>query len=143
MLPFCGYNMGDYFKHWIETGQKADKTKLPKIFYVNWFRKDENGKFIWPGYGENIRVLEWIFNRVDGADIAVETPKGFLPKPGTINVEGLDLSEERVAKLFEIDKEHGLEEMESIRKYFDSFEGHVPKELYAVLDKVEGMYSKL
>lgn len=143
MLPFCGYNMGDYFRHWIETGQKADKTKLPKIFYVNWFRKDENGKFIWPGYGENIRVLEWIFNRVDGADIAVETPKGFLPKPGTINVEGLDLSEERVAKLFEIDKEHGLEEMESIRKYFDSFEGHVPKELYAVLDKVEGMYSKL
>lgn len=143
MLPFCGYNMGDYFKHWIETGQKADKTKLPKVFYVNWFRKDENGKFIWPGYGENIRVLEWIFNRVDGADIAVETPKGFLPKPGTINVEGLDLSEERVAKLFEIHKEDGLEEMESIRKYFDSFEGHVPKELYAVLEKVEGMYSKL
>ncbi len=143
MLPFCGYNMGDYFKHWIETGQKADKTKLPKVFYVNWFRKDENGKFIWPGYGENIRVLEWIFNRVDGADIAVETPKGFLPKPGTINVEGLDLSEERVAKLFEIHKDDGLEEMESIRKYFDSFEGHVPKELYAVLEKVEGMYSKL
>ncbi|MBN8544970.1 MAG: phosphoenolpyruvate carboxykinase (GTP) [Ignavibacteria bacterium] len=143
MLPFCGYNMGDYFKHWIETGQKADKTKLPKIFYVNWFRKDENGKFIWPGYGENIRVLEWIFNRVDGADIAVETPKGFLPKPGTINVEGLDLSEERVAKLFEIHKDDGLEEMASIRKYFDSFEGHVPKELYAVLDKVEGMYNKL
>jgi phosphoenolpyruvate carboxykinase (GTP) len=142
MLPFCGYNMGDYFKHWIETGEKADQTKLPKIFYVNWFRKDENGKFIWPGYGENIRVLEWIFNRLDGADIAVETPKGFLPKPGTINTEGLDISPERMNKLFEVDKEEGLVEMASIREYYDSFEGHVPQELYAVLDKVESMYKK-
>jgi phosphoenolpyruvate carboxykinase (GTP) len=142
MLPFCGYNMGDYFKHWIETGEKADQTKLPKIFYVNWFRKDENGKFIWPGYGENIRVLEWIFNRLDGADIAVETPKGFLPKPGTINTEGLDISPERMNKLFEVDKEEGLVEMASIREYYDSFEGHVPQELYAVLEKVESMYKK-
>lgn len=142
MLPFCGYNMGDYFKHWIETGEKADQTKLPKIFYVNWFRKDENGKFIWPGYGENIRVLEWIFNRLDGADIAVETPKGFLPKPGTINTEGLDISPERMNKLFEVDKEEGLVEMASIREYYDSFEGHVPQELYDVLDKVESMYKK-
>jgi phosphoenolpyruvate carboxykinase (GTP) len=142
MLPFCGYNMGDYFKHWIETGEKADQTKLPKIFYVNWFRKDENGKFIWPGYGENIRVLEWIFNRLDGADIAVETPKGFLPKPGTINTEGLDISPERMNKLFEVDKEEGLVEMASIREYYNSFEGHVPQELYDVLDKVESMYKK-
>lgn len=142
MLPFCGYNMGDYFKHWIETGEKADQSKLPKIFYVNWFRKDENGKFIWPGYGENIRVLEWIFNRLDGADIAVETPKGFLPKPGTINTEGLDISPERMHKLFEVDMEEGLVEMASIREYYDSFEGHVPQELYAVLDKVEAMYKK-
>ncbi len=142
MLPFCGYNMGDYFKHWIETGEKADQTKLPKIFYVNWFRKDENGKFIWPGYGENIRVLEWIFNRLDGADIAVETPKGFLPKPGTINTEGLDISPERMNKLFEVDMEEGLVEMASIREYYNSFEGHVPQELYDVLDKVESMYKK-
>lgn len=142
MLPFCGYNMGDYFKHWIETGEKADKTKLPKIFYVNWFRKDENGKFIWPGYGENIRVLEWIFNRLDGADIAVETPKGFLPKPGTINTEGLDISPERMNKLFEVDMEEGLVEMASIREYYNSFEGHVPQELYDVLEKVESMYKK-
>ncbi|MBK7868263.1 MAG: phosphoenolpyruvate carboxykinase (GTP) [Ignavibacteriales bacterium] len=142
MLPFCGYNMGDYFKHWIETGEKADQTKLPKIFYVNWFRKDENGKFIWPGYGENIRVLEWIFNRLDGADIAVETPKGFLPKPGTSNTEGLDISPERMNKLFEVDMEEGLVEMASIREYFNSFEGHVPQELYDVLEKVESMYKK-
>lgn len=142
MLPFCGYNMGDYFKHWIETGEKADQSKLPKVFYVNWFRKDENGKFIWPGYGENIRVLEWIFNRLDGADIAVETPKGFLPKPGTINTEGLDISAERMNKLFEVDMEEGLVEMASIREYYDSFEGHVPQELYAVLEKVESMYKK-
>ena len=142
MLPFCGYNMGDYFKHWIKTGEKADQSKLPKIFYVNWFRKDENGKFIWPGYGDNIRVLEWIFNRLDGADIAVETPKGFLPKPGTINTEGLDISPERMNKLFEVDMEEGLVEMQSIREYYDSFEGHVPKELYDVLEKVEAMYKK-
>ena len=143
MLPFCGYNMGDYFAHWINTGKKADQSKLPKIFYVNWFRKDENGKFIWPGYGENIRVLEWIFNRLDGADIAVETPKGYLPKPGTINTEGLGLSEEKMAGLFDVNKETGIAEMESIRKYYDTFEGHVPKELYDTLDKIEAMYAKL
>jgi len=143
MLPFCGYNMGDYFAHWIETGKKADQSKLPKIFYVNWFRKDENGKFIWPGYGENIRVLEWIFNRLDGADIAVETPKGYLPKPGTINTEGLGLSDEKMAGLFDVNKETGVAEMESIRKYYDTFEGHVPKELYDTLDKIEAMYAKL
>ncbi len=143
MLPFCGYNMGDYFAHWINTGKKADQSKLPKIFYVNWFRKDENGKFIWPGYGENIRVLEWIFNRLDGADIAVETPKGYLPKPGTINTEGLGLSEEKMAGLFDVNKETGVAEMESIRKYYDTFEGHVPKELYDTLDKIEAMYAKL
>lgn len=143
MLPFCGYNMGDYFAHWINTGKKADQSKLPKIFYVNWFRKDENGKFIWPGYGENIRVLEWIFNRLDGADIAVETPKGYLPKPGTINTEGLGLSDEKMAGLFDVNKETGVAEMESIRKYYDTFEGHVPKELYDTLDKIEAMYAKL
>ncbi len=143
MLPFCGYNMGDYFGHWINTGKKADQSKLPKIFYVNWFRKDENGKFIWPGYGENIRVLEWIFNRLDGADIAVETPKGYLPKPGTINTEGLGLSEEKMAGLFDVNKESGIAEMESIRKYYDTFDGHVPQELYDTLDKIEAMYAKL
>ncbi len=143
MLPFCGYNMGDYFAHWIETGKNADQAKLPKIFYVNWFRKDENGKFIWPGYGENIRVLEWIFNRVDGADIAVETPKGFLPKPGSLNTEGLGLSDEKMSGLFDVNKESGLAEMESIRKYYDTFEGHVPKELYDTLEKIETMYHKL
>ncbi len=143
MLPFCGYNMGDYFAHWIETGEKADQAKLPKIFYVNWFRKDENGKFIWPGYGENIRVLEWIFNRLDGADIAVETPKGYLPKPGSINIEGLGLSEDKMASLFDVNKESGIAEMESIRKYYDTFEGHVPKALYDTLEKIEAMYAKL
>jgi phosphoenolpyruvate carboxykinase (GTP) len=143
MLPFCGYNMGDYFKHWINVGDKADQTKLPRIFYVNWFRKDENGKFIWPGYGENTRVLEWIFNRLDNEDNAVESPKGFIPKPGSINIEGLDLSVERMNKLFEVHKEEGLAEMESIREYYDSFKGHVPKELYAELDKVISLYNKM
>ncbi len=143
MLPFCGYNMGDYFAHWIETGKKADQSKLPKIYYVNWFRKDDNGKFIWPGFGDNIRVLEWIFNRLDGADIAVETPKGYLPKPGSINIEGLGLSDEQMAGLFDVNKETGIAEMESIRKYYDTFEGTVPDELYDTLDKIEAMYAGL
>ncbi|KAB2908078.1 MAG: phosphoenolpyruvate carboxykinase (GTP) [Ignavibacteriales bacterium] len=143
MLPFCGYNMGDYFNHWIQTGKKADASKLPGIFYVNWFRKDENGKFIWPGYGDNIRVLEWIFNRLDGADNAVKTPKGYLPKPGAINTEGLDISPERMNSLFDLNKETGIAEMEDIRKYYDKFNGTVPKELYDMLDTIEEMYEKL
>ncbi|OQY79165.1 MAG: hypothetical protein B6D45_01475 [Ignavibacteriales bacterium UTCHB3] len=135
--------MGDYFNHWIQTGKKADASKLPGIFYVNWFRKDENGKFIWPGYGDNIRVLEWIFNRLDGADNAVKTPKGYLPKPGAINTEGLDISPERMNSLFDLNKETGIAEMEDIRKYYDKFNGTVPKELYDMLDTIEEMYEKL
>ncbi|HBG66511.1 MAG TPA: phosphoenolpyruvate carboxykinase, partial [Treponema sp.] len=94
ILPFCGYNMGDYFQHWIDIGKKADQDKLPKIFYVNWFRKDENNKdlpggFMWPGYGDNSRVLAWIFDRCDGKDNYVDTPIGFMPKEGAINTDGL------------------------------------------------------
>ena len=90
MLPFCGYNMGDYFKHWLDMGEKLGD-KAPKIFNVNWFRTDKNGKFIWPGFGDNLRVLEWIINRCDNKVSAIETPIGFLPDKKDINMEGLDL----------------------------------------------------
>ncbi len=88
MLPFCGYNMGDYFAHWLKAGER-EGAELPRIFYVNWFRKDADGKFLWPGFGENSRVLEWVFRRCEGTADAVETPIGLLPAEGAINTEGL------------------------------------------------------
>lgn len=142
MLPFCGYNMGDYFNHWIQVGKDHADAKLPKIFYVNWFRKDKNGKFIWPGFGDNIRVIKWIFERLEDADNYTESPKGKLPKPGAIDISGLDLTEERMAELFEVHAEEGIAEMQSIRDYFATFEGHVPAELYQTAEKIEELYKQ-
>ena len=93
MLPFCGYNMADYFGHWLELGER-EGAKMPKVFLVNWFRKDENGKFIWPGFGENSRVLEWVFRRCDGEGETVESPIGLLPAAGELNTDGLEISDE-------------------------------------------------
>lgn len=141
MLPFCGYNMGDYFKHWVETGKKADESKLPKIFYVNWFRKDENGKFIWPGYGDNIRVLKWVFERLDGTGKADDKPFGKVPSKGTLDVSGLNISEEMLETLFDISKEEGLAEVAEMREYYKKFGDKLPKELSAELDELEKRYS--
>ncbi|MBE2281592.1 MAG: phosphoenolpyruvate carboxykinase (GTP) [Ignavibacteriaceae bacterium] len=143
MLPFCGYNMGDYFNHWIQIGKNHDNSKLPKVFFVNWFRKDENGKFIWPGFGDNIRVIEWAFNRIDGADTYIETPKGLIPKPGTLNIDGLDITDERLAKLFEIHKDLGIQEAENIREYFKTFGEHLPSELMEQVDKKEAAFKNM
>ena len=88
MLPFCGYNMADYFQHWLDIGAQGDPEKLPRIFYVNWFRKDEDGRFIWPGFGENSRVLEWVFRRGNGGSATIETPMGLVPAAGELDVEG-------------------------------------------------------
>ena len=99
MLPFCGYNMADYFQHWLDIGAKGDADKLPKIFYVNWFRKDADGKFIWPGFGENSRVLEYVFRRCNGEGETRETAIGLVPGEGELNVEGLDLSGEQLEEL--------------------------------------------
>lgn len=141
MLPFCGYNMGDYFKHWIEMGKKADTSKLPKIFYVNWFRKDENGKFIWPGYGDNIRVLKWVFERLDGKDSYDEKPFGRVPKAGALDLSGLDLNG-NIESLFEITKEEGLSEIAEMKEYYKKFEGYLPTELSEQLSKLEERYNK-
>ena len=89
MLPFIGYHVGDYINHWVEIGKKSSPDKLPKIFYVNWFRRGEGGKFLWPGYGENSRILKWAIERIEGSADAVETPLGYAPSPGAIDVEGL------------------------------------------------------
>ncbi len=130
MLPFCGYNMGDYFAHWIKIGANApDKTKLPKIFNVNWFRKDKEGKFLWPGYGENIRVLKWIFERIDGNAEAVETPIGYVPTPNAIDISGLSNQAEKMAELLKVDRNEWLAECELIAEHKAIFGSHYPGEL--------------
>ena len=134
MLPFCGYNMGDYFGHWIKMGQYPG-AKLPKIFYGNWFLKDENGKFLWPGYGENSRVLAYIFDRCNDKGEAVDTPIGKVPAPGAINLEGLDsVDETKMAKLIEVNTDLWKAEVAQIEKHYALFGSHIPAELQAELD---------
>ncbi len=131
MLPFCGYNMGDYMKHWVEVGNdKADRSKLPKIYYVNWFRKDDAGRFVWPGFGENSRVLKWIVERLDGRAEGVETPIGILPAKGSLDTEGLELSESELDFLLSVDKEVWREEVALIPEHLNTFGDHTPKELW-------------
>jgi phosphoenolpyruvate carboxykinase (GTP) len=129
MLPFCGYNMGDYFGHWIELGHQHASSELPRIFSVNWFRKGKNGEYLWPGFGENSRVLKWIFERTAGRGHAVKTPIGFLPKEGAIDTQGLHLSTEAMKQLFEINPTQWLQETDNIEKYFTLFGRHLPSEL--------------
>ena len=139
MLPFCGYNMADYWSHWINIGKK-DKGVLPKIFYVNWFRKDEGGNFVWPGFGENSRVLKWIFDRIEGKASAIETPIGNLPSPNSIDIKGLNLSEGDLQKLLKVEIEGWLEEIPLIREYYRSYGNKVPKELE---DELNALTEKL
>jgi phosphoenolpyruvate carboxykinase (GTP) len=130
MLPFCGYNMGDYFAHWLSVGEHADPEKLPKIFYVNWFRKDGWGKFLWPGYGENSRVLKWIVDRLDGRVGAVPTAIGNLPRRGELDLTGLDLDEGAVEMLLTVDHDIWSHEASLIHSHLESFGDHLPKELW-------------
>ncbi|MGB0671221.1 MAG: phosphoenolpyruvate carboxykinase domain-containing protein, partial [Rhodospirillales bacterium] len=127
MLPFCGYNMGDYWAHWLTMGQKA--TKQPKVFRVNWFRKDENGKFIWPGFGDNMRVLKWIVDRVRGRAEAVESPFGLMPTYQDLNWQGLSFNEDTFAKIMDVDREQALAEAAEQRDHFDVFGDKLPAAL--------------
>ena len=136
MLPFCGYNMADYWQHWIDMG-KRDGARLPKIFYVNWFRKNEQGGFIWPGFGDNSRVLEWIFKRCDGAVDAVETPIGLLPTLDGLNLDQLGLSEDAIASLLRVDADGWMAELPLIEDYYASFGEHVPQELKEELEELK------
>jgi phosphoenolpyruvate carboxykinase (GTP) len=139
MLPFCGYNMGDYFAHWIKIG-KHSGAKLPKIFYVNWFRHDPSGKFLWPGYGENSRVLKWIFERCDGKVHANETPIGRIPEVADLDITGLNMSAADVAHLLSVDVAGWLAEMPLIREHFGHFGAHLPEELTL---EVKGLEERL
>ncbi|MEE1771503.1 phosphoenolpyruvate carboxykinase (GTP) [Streptomyces sp. JV185] len=130
MLPFCGYNMGDYMNHWVKVGADKDQAKLPKIYYVNWFRKNEAGKFVWPGFGENSRVLKWIVERLDGKAEGVESPIGVLPAKGSLDTDGLDLSESDLDFLLNVDKEVWREEAALVPEHLNTFGDHTPKELW-------------
>lgn len=127
MKPFCGYNYGDYFAHWLSFDRPG--ARLPKIFHVNWFRKGADGKFLWPGYGENLRVLEWIIGRCEGTAGANETPIGYLPRKGDLNLDGLGLPERAIDALLEVDAESWRAEIEDIGRYLDSFGARTPDEL--------------
>ncbi len=128
MLPFCGYNMGDYFAHWLRVGNKAG-ARMPKIYFVNWFRKDEKGRFLWPGYGENSRILKWIFERCNGTAQAIDTPIGRLPRPEDIDTKGMDLPPGALSKLLGVDVSGWLSEIPLINSFFDEMGEHLPTEL--------------
>lgn len=137
MLAFCGYNMGDYFAHWLKIGKNSSPDKLPKVFCANWFRKNADGNFIWPGFGENMRVLKWIFDRVEGKSNFVRSPIGNIPDKDTLDVASLNISDESLKELFEINKEEGMKEVERIREYYKIFGDSLPKELIEELDAFE------
>ena len=137
MLPFCGYNVGDYFAHWLKLGEQADADKLPKIFYVNWFRKADDGHFMWPGFGENSRVLEWVFRRCDGDAEAVETPIGLVPAEGSLNVDGLDIDAGDLEALLTVDEAAVAAEVDQVRGHLDSVGDSLPSTLRDELAALE------
>jgi phosphoenolpyruvate carboxykinase (GTP) len=131
MLPFCGYNMGDYFGHWLRLGATApDPAKLPRLFYVNWFRKDDSGRFVWPGFGENSRVLKWIVERLSGDAEAVATPIGNLPTAGSLDLEGLSLSQGDLDLLLTVDPQAWKIEADGMPEFFAKFGEHLPQRLW-------------
>jgi phosphoenolpyruvate carboxykinase (GTP) len=136
MLPFCGYNMADYFAHWLKAGER-EGAELPRIFYVNWFRKDADGKFLWPGFGENSRVLEWVFRRCEGTADAVETPIGLLPSEGAINTEGLNIDDEAMRELLSVDEDLVREQLPQLKEHLATFGDKLPAQLSAQLEALE------
>jgi phosphoenolpyruvate carboxykinase (GTP) len=134
MLPFCGYNMADYFGHWLKVGAATKSENLPKIFFVNWFRRDEDGRFLWPGYGENSRVLKWIFDRVDGKGAANKTSIGYLPTPSDIDTNGLDINDADLNELLAVDTNGWKAAVPQIREHYASFGAALPAKLVKSLD---------
>lgn len=134
MLPFCGYNMGDYWRHWLSFAERMDPDKLPKIFYVNWFRKGKNGKFIWPGFGENSRVLAWIFDRCAGTGGATESSIGYLPAIGALDTRGLNLSNDEWAEQLRVDTDEWRDELDAIKAHYATIGNRLPQALFAQFD---------
>ncbi|MDP4183343.1 MAG: phosphoenolpyruvate carboxykinase (GTP) [Bacillota bacterium] len=137
MLPFIGYHVCDYLQHWLDIGTKTSPDKLPKVFYVNWFRKDANGKWLWPGFGDNSRVLKWVVERVSGEGKAVKTPIGYMPTADGIETEGLNVSDADMAELLKVNKDEWLKEVASIKEHYAKFGSKLPKELSSQLEALE------
>jgi len=137
MLPFCGYNMGDYFGHWLKLGASADPAKLPRIYFVNWFRKNAEGSYVWPGFGENSRVLKWISDRIAGTAGAADTPIGRVPTPESLDLEGLDVSAASLDVLLSVDPKTWREEAALVRPHYERFGAHLPRELWEQLDTLD------
>jgi len=138
MLPFCGYNMADYFGHWLRIGAATKSENLPRIFFVNWFRRDDNGRFLWPGFGENSRVLKWIFDRVDGNASAVRTEIGWLPTPGDLDTKGLEVDERDLTEVLSVDVEGWRSAIPQIREHYESFGEKLPPRLNEKLEQLAG-----
>lgn len=145
MLPFCGYHMADYWRHWIEVGKAVRDAgaQPPAVFQVNWFRKDADGRFIWPGFGENVRVLAWILGRLEGSASASDTPLGFLPDAGSMNLDGLNVTDSQWHELFHIDAASQLAEAADAAAYFDGFGGRVPQALHEQLSTLTASLERL
>ena len=141
MLPFCGYHYGDYFAHWLKIGSQGDAAKLPRIFFVNWFRRDEDGRFLWPGFGENSRVLKWVFERIDGTADAVDTPIGRLPAAGSLDLDGLDIDPADLETILSVDTDGWMSAIPEIRDHLASFEPRIPASLPAAVDRLESALS--
>ncbi len=137
MLPFIGYHVGDYLQHWLNLGEKYDQSTLPKIFYVNWFRRGTDGKFLWPGFGENSRVIKWAIEQIEGADGSVETAIGLAPKPGSLDVEGLDVSEEDIQTALKVDADEWKQEIPLIEEWFAKIGEKLPSQLVVQLEKLK------
>lgn len=137
MLPFCGYNMGDYFQHWLDMGREIEEEKLPGIFHVNWFRKAQDGSWLWPGFGDNVRVLKWIFERTQGKNHAARSPLGYIPAEGALDLSGLSISKEALLELFKIDQNAWKKECEGLESYFSLFGHHLPKGISQELSALE------
>jgi phosphoenolpyruvate carboxykinase (GTP) len=135
MLPFCGYNMGDYFGHWIRMGTRSPQ--MPRIFHVNWFRQGADGRFLWPGYGENLRALLWVLDRCRGAGKAQETPIGLVPAPGALDTEGLDVDPETIRQLLAVDRDDWRGEVASQKEFFGKFGDRMPREMWNQLEGLE------
>ena len=141
MLPFCGYNMADYFKHWLQVGTKTDASKLPQIFFVNWFRRDEDGRFMWPGYGENSRVLKWVFERLNGTAQADKTAIGYLPSATSLDTTGMHINEADLQAITSVDVDGWREAVPQIRDHYAAFGDRLPNELATALDALESSLS--
>lgn len=137
MLPFCGYNMADYFTHWLSMGLRTDVTKLPRVFFVNWFRKTDEGKWLWPGFGENSRVLKWICERIEGTAKYRETPIGIMPTEDAIDLSGCDVSKADMKELLSVDVEGWKKELDGVAASWEKFGTRMPYALKAKLAEIQ------